>query len=341
MSGPRAAILAVDGGNSKTDLALVAADGALLAAARGPTVSHQAVGLAVGMAALEALAAAACTAARLDPAARPVAELGVYCLAGADLPRDVRLLTAALGERALARRSIVLNDSLAALRAGAPRGWGVVVICGQGVNCAGRAPDGRSFRFPALGGISGDWGGGGAIGTAVLAAAIRARDGRGPRTVLERLVPAHFGLARPLSVTYRLYGGEIADDRLPELAPLAFAAAADGDAVARGIVDRLADELAAMATVALRRLRLVRRDVDVVLAGGVFRTDEPGFYRRLSERIGRVAPRARLARLAAAPVLGAALIGLDDRTAGGPIVPEVEARLRAALSRWRPDEAGR
>ena len=41
-----AAILAVDVGNRKTDLALVAADGSVLAAARGATASHQAVGLA-------------------------------------------------------------------------------------------------------------------------------------------------------------------------------------------------------------------------------------------------------------------------------------------------------
>ena len=42
-------ILAVDGGNSKTDLALLDGDGRLLAALRGPTTSHQQVGLAAGM----------------------------------------------------------------------------------------------------------------------------------------------------------------------------------------------------------------------------------------------------------------------------------------------------
>ena len=47
-----AAVLAIDGGNSKTDVALVAADGRLLAVIRGPTISHQAVGLGPGMATL-------------------------------------------------------------------------------------------------------------------------------------------------------------------------------------------------------------------------------------------------------------------------------------------------
>ena len=53
----RAAVLAVDGGNSKTDVALCTADGELLAAVRGPTTSHQAVGLDVGLDRLAGLVA--------------------------------------------------------------------------------------------------------------------------------------------------------------------------------------------------------------------------------------------------------------------------------------------
>jgi N-acetylglucosamine kinase-like BadF-type ATPase len=43
MTAP-AAVLAIDGGNSKTDVALVAADGTLLALARGPGSCPQDVG---------------------------------------------------------------------------------------------------------------------------------------------------------------------------------------------------------------------------------------------------------------------------------------------------------
>jgi N-acetylglucosamine kinase-like BadF-type ATPase len=46
------AVLAVDGGNSKTDVALVDADGGVLGAARGPGASHHHLGVP---AALEAL----------------------------------------------------------------------------------------------------------------------------------------------------------------------------------------------------------------------------------------------------------------------------------------------
>lgn len=326
----RAAVLAVDGGNSKTDVALVAADGRVLGSARGPTSSHQQVGIEAGMAQMAGIVDRAAAEAGGAAAGRPVADLAVYGLAGADFPSDVRLLSNGIARQAFAPTDVVLNDTFIALRAGTRRPWGVALICGQGVNGCGVAPDGRSARFDGVGDPSGDWGGGGGLGQAAVAAAVRGRDGRGERTSLERLVPAFFGLRSPGALTRALYFERISERRLSELAPLVFDAAAAGDVVARSIVDRLADELVGMARALIRRLRLSRLDPEVVLAGGVFRTDEPGFYSRLEAGIRAAAPRARPVRLSAPPVLGAALIGLD-RLAGGTTDPAVEDRLRRAL----------
>ncbi len=335
--GDGAAILAVDGGNSKADVALVAADGTLLAAVRGPTISHQQVGLAQGMANLRTLVGRAMAQAGASgPAAgAQVANLGVYCLAGADYPTDIRLLRHGIEDLGLTGETVVLNDTFAALRAGSHRPWGVALICGRGINACAVAPDGRSARFDAVGGYSGDWGGGMGIGNAGFAAAVRGRDGRGARTALERLVPEHFGLRSPAALTRALYDERIEGDRLTEVAPIVFEAATAGDAVARSIVDRLADELVVMAGALLRRLRLTRLDPEVVLAGGVFRATDPAFYDRLEDGIARVAPKARMVRLSAPPVLGSALIGLDQRSRAGVTDRNAESRLRAALERWR------
>lgn len=329
--GQQAAILAVDGGNSKADVVLVAASGTLRGAVRGPSISHQAVGLEPGMANLEALVEAA---AGRRP--RPVADLGVYSLAGADYPSDVRTLRRAIGGLGLTRELVILNDTFGALRAGSSRPWGVVLICGRGINAAAVAPDGRSARFDAVGTYSGDWGGGMGISEEGLAAAVRARDGRGPKTLLERTVPAHFAFRSPAALTKALYFGRIPHERLVELAPLVFEAAGDGDSVARSIVDRLADELAVMATALIRRLRMARLDPEVVLAGGVFRTTDAPFYERLEAGVHGVAPRARTVRLAAPPVLGAGLIGLDRLSPTGVADRSAESRLRAALEAWNP-----
>ena len=322
-------VLAVDGGNSKTDVAIVAEDGRLLAALRGPTSSHQRVGLGPGLERLAGFVAEAVADARLD--GRP--DLAVYSLAGADSSADVRMLSGALQERGFAADQVVLNDAFGALRAGTDRSWGVVVICGQGVNAAGLAPDGRTARLDALGAISGDWGGGTDVGWAGLAAAVRARDGRGPRTRLERDVPAHFGLASPAAVTSAMYTGRIAEARIGELSPVVFAAAESGDGEARKVVDRLADEIVTMAGAMLRRLRLTRLDPEVVLAGGVFRTRDAQFRQRIEDGVAAIAPRAHVVGLAAPPVAGAALIGLE-RLASSTRSDDLSDAVRSAIGSW-------
>ena len=117
MTEGRGHVLGVDGGNSKTDVALVAADGRLLAAIRGGTISHQQVGLETGRG----------PAGRSwSAAARARAGLGPDDLAGPGrlLPRRRGLagrhrkrLTAAFAARPLARAGHVLNDAFAPVRA--------------------------------------------------------------------------------------------------------------------------------------------------------------------------------------------------------------------------------
>jgi N-acetylglucosamine kinase-like BadF-type ATPase len=331
---PEVAVLAVDGGNSKTDLLLVAPDGRLLASGRGPTSSHQKVGMDAGAERLVEQADGAWARAGLGAAAeRPAAAVGSYALAGADTPADVRRLRGAFEIRRLASATLIVNDSIAPIRAGSERGWGVGLICGAGVNAAGIGPDGRIARLAALGPISGDWGGGGALGMAALGAAVRARDGRGPRTVLERMVPAFFDMHRPIDVTHAIEYGRLPETALYGLSPTVFAAARDGDAVAQGILDRLADELATMATAIIRRLHLARRDPVVVLAGGVFRARDASLEARIAAGIQAVAPAATIRRLDAPPVLGAALLGLDRLPGRSPSGrAAAERRLRADVA---------
>ena len=323
-----AAVLAVDGGNSKTDVALVARNGRLLSFVRGPTTSHQAVGLRPGIERLVGQVEDAATRAGLDPAARPIAEVGVHAIAGADYASDVRTLKKALAAAGLTRDVVVVNDTIGALWAGSSAGWGIALICGEGINGAAVAPDGRTVRFDGVGDISGDWGGGHSVGMEGLAAAVRAADGRGPQTSLERLVPAHFGFKRPPALTRALYDKRIPERRTSELSPVVFAAAGDGDAVARSIIDRMADELAVMAIALARRTRMTRLDVEVVLAGGVFQATDAPFYERLHEKVRAVVPGARFVRLDAPPVAGPALEGLDALGARGP---EVRQRLLGDL----------
>src|SRR6266566_530299 len=325
----RAAVLAVDGGGSKVDAVLIRRDGTVLGAARIATgaASDGVPGEDDHMRPiLQATRAAAGVAGR-DPAAAPLADLGVFCLSGADLPVDDRRIVRWLRGHALAAEDVVRNDSFAVLRAGTERSWGVGVVCGFGTNCSGVAPNGRVTRFPAIGPVSGDFGGGIELGTLSLWHAIRAEDGRGEPTILRSLVPTHFGMRRPSQVMEALYLGTLGEHRLTELTPVLFRAARRNDRIAREVVWRQADEIVAMATVAIRRLRMQRLDVDVVLGGGVFQSGWQPFLERIEAGVRAFAPDATVLVLDAPPVVGAALIGLDSIGARGAAYRRVRESL--------------
>jgi len=249
------AALAIDGGNSKTDVALVARDGSLLALARGPGMPGRLGDETVQV--IDELIRSAVKLAGQEPDqtstdAQPadgsrtgmVASHLVACVANADLPAEERELERMLSDQGWTTTTTVANDTFAVLRAGlddvpaagAQRPWGVGVTCGTGINCIGVAPDGRTAGFLALGMTTGDWGGGGGLGLEAQWNAVRAADGRGPQTALREAVPAYFGLKEPLDVAEALHLGKISWDRLASLVPVIMHVADAGDEVARGIV---------------------------------------------------------------------------------------------------------
>jgi N-acetylglucosamine kinase-like BadF-type ATPase len=329
-----AAVLAIDGGNSKTDVALVGPDGSLLASVRGGPSNHQGIGVDRATQELTNLVREAAALAGL-PAAGPVAAHTTACLAGADLPveeEDLGRLVQSLGWSA---SSTVVNDTFAVLRAGvADDGdhWGIGIVCGAGINCVGVAPDGRTTRFLALGGLSGDWGGGGSLGPLALWWATRAEDGRGPDTELRTAVPAHFGLSRVEDVVVGIHLGNIESSELHRLVPVLFEVAEHGDQVARDLLVRQAAEIATMVTVAARRLDLLATGaVPVILGGSLMTARSPVLTRAISDQLAGSLADPDLRIVDVPPVVGAALLGLDH--VGAP--SGAAARLRdCARTAW-------
>jgi N-acetylglucosamine kinase-like BadF-type ATPase len=332
---PRAlkpAVLAIDGGNSKTDVALVASDGTLLASARGPGINAHDVGVDQTVLILDAVVKQA--AAQLGRPYRTgagwVAMHTVACLANADLPEEEAEHAAAVQAQGWSPTATVVNDTFAILRSGlsdrtGPH-WGVAVVCGAGINAVGVAPDGRVTRYLALGTISGDWGGGYGLGLEVLWHAIRAEDGRGSDTALTGYLTSYFGVERVEEITIGLHKGKIDHDELIGVAPLLLQAAGAGDLVARALVNRLADEISVMAINAMRRLDLTSQVTPVILGGGVMTARNPLLMDSITRQLAAAAPRAQVRVIDVPPVVGAALLGLDHVHAA----PAAESRLRAA-----------
>ena len=268
-----AVVLAVDGGNSKTDLALVRADGALLALARGPLSSPHHIGLDGASRVLEGLLAEAAAAAGL-PAATPSRGRPAL-LAGADLPAE----EGALHERVAARGWARALDGRATTRsrscARAPSAAGASRSCAAPASTASASrPTAATSRFPALGAITGDWGGGYDVGLAALVAAARERGRARAGDPLERVVPAHFGLAHADELAEAIHA------RQHPAAPAARARAAWSSRRRRATRSRPGSSTASPPRSSRSRasrstrLELDREPVEVLLGGGLLRAGD-------------------------------------------------------------------
>lgn len=335
---PLAAVLAIDGGNSKTDVALVAADGTVLAARRGPGASHQEHGVDTAVGILDRLVRS--VAADAGVTSGTIARHTSACLAGADLPEEEAQLTLELQRLRWSPTAVAVNDTFAVLRAGLSGGergpggpggpgesgggsggsgpggsgggsGGVAVTCGAGINCVAVAPDGRVWRYLALGTLTGDWGGGQGLSQEVMWHAMRAEDGRGPVTELAPSVAAHFGLASVTDVAIAVHKGKLAEDDLLRLTSVLFTVAAAGDPVARDLVERQAAEICVMAVTAMRRLGLPAAGTPVVLGGGLLEARDKLLTAAVEARLAAAAPGVLPRVVDIPPIAGAALLGLD------------------------------
>jgi N-acetylglucosamine kinase-like BadF-type ATPase len=327
-----ASVLAIDGGNSKTDVALVTETGHLLAHVRGPGSSPHNLGIEGSATLLDELVAKAAALAGLTDQVGCADHAGVY-LAGVDIPVETAWLRDAIAARRWSPQLVVDNDTLALLRAGTDELDAVAVVCGAGINCVGLAADGRQVRFPSLGRISGDWGGGVHLGDEALWWAARGVDGRAQPTVLADLIPEHFDRPNLQTVIEDLHLSRLDWERLGELPPMVLRAGSElEDSIARRIVRRLADEVVVLATTALRRLGLLDQPTVAVLGGGVLTSEDPLLHSVIREGLAAAAPRCAIHVTRVPPVVGAALWALDRLQ----VTSAVEEQLRAGLTASQP-----
>lgn len=316
-----AVIVGVDGGGSKTHAVALTLDGEVLGRGDGPGSSPHWIGVGGSIAIVDA-------AVREAIGSGEVRQANVY-LSGLDLDSEVDVYARAL-ERAAwtSPTTVVANDLFALLRAGTQAADAVAVICGTGINAIGVRADGVTARFPALGPISGDWGGGSGLGEEALWHAARAEDRRGPETLLRDAVLQGMGVNSIATLIEQLHFGTRAVTELAVLAPAVFAAAREGDTVAGAVVDRQAAEVVAFARACLLRLDLLDADVPVVLGGGVIRGGDERLMRGITEGLAADAPRAQIVHVSAPPIVGAALLALESAGAS----PDALARARRELT---------
>ena len=126
-------------------------------------------------------------------------------IAGVDRPDDAAAVRAIMRRIGSTSRTLVVNDALIALVAGAGDEPGVVIVAGTGSIAYGRDASGRAARAGGWGYLLGDEGGGFWIGRAALAAVVRQFDGRGPATLLTDMVLTEMHLHSPTELIHAVY----------------------------------------------------------------------------------------------------------------------------------------
>jgi len=320
MGEPGAVLVGVDGGASKTRAVVVTGDGRVLATSvvRSASAYHREPEEAAGVV-LDAVRDALAQAG-VSP---PVAALGAG-LAGADDATIHDRLDRALTAARVASTVIIDHDAAAALAGGASLAPGVVIVSGTGSVAFGVDAGGRRARAGGWGPLLDDEGSGYAVGRAALRAAMRDHDRRGEATALSEAVRRRFGLdtLRALKVAVRGIG----IDEIAAVAPLAVAAARDGDAVATGILQRAGEGLASMVWAVARALAWHATAFPLVTTGGMFEAGDLLRASLFSTLKTLDCPAASL-EAAFPPEVGAAL--LAARAAGLPTQMLMERLSRA------------
>jgi N-acetylglucosamine kinase-like BadF-type ATPase len=307
-------VLGIDAGGTKTVCLLADESGAVVSRARGPGANLQAQGELEVEKVLHELMEAALAGRDEPPAA--------ICLgvAGADRPEDATTMRGLMRRIGYKSRTVIVNDALVALVAGAGDGPGVVVVSGTGSICYGRDDRGRAARSGGWGFVLGDEGSGYWMGRRTLAAVVRHADGRGPATALTPLVLEHFGIRQVSDLVHEVY---VADPRRKRVAGLGEAlqvAVEAGDPIAREIVDAAARELVTAAASVAERLEMRGHVFPFLLAGGIFRVVH-AVREQVLRLLPEVAPRSIAQVLAAEPAMGAVHLAWAEAR-GGARIPE-------------------
>lgn len=193
--------------------------------------------------------------------------------AGISNPDTVRRLRSALEKGGYGGRVCFTGDQQTALYGALGGPGGAVLIAGTGSICYGQSADGREARTGGWGSLMDDEGGGYALGRDILAAVVRAEDGRGPETCLREAVFRALRVGAIPELIGAVYAPGVGKKEIAALSPLLDEALEEKDAAALKICEKAAAELALLVRPVVEKLGL--QDARLALAGSVLTKSLP------------------------------------------------------------------
>ncbi len=309
-----------DIGSSKTHVLIADREGKAIGFGAGGPGNHETVGYEGLIAAVSTACNQAYRSAGVTPAQIAGAGFGV---SGYDWPSERPATVASLRKAGVTAPLEVVNDTILGLLSGSEEGWGLAIVSGTGCNCRGWDRMHRHEGKVTGHGITmGEGAGGSELVFRAVQSVSHEWTRRGPATSLTR---AFIRLTGAKSLEDLVEG--ITQERYhvnASAAPLVFAAAAQGDEVAAGLIYWAGCELGELAKAVIRQLSFEDLEFDVILIGSMFKGG-PLLIDPMSAAVRSLAPRARFKPLTVPPVIGAALLGMEQ--AGLKASPELRCAL--------------
>ena len=261
--------MGIDGGGTRTRVALADEAGRESARAEGPPTL---IDPADRKATIGVIVDLCRRVAAKGGADLPVAGLWAG-IAGAGTEPTRGIVETALREAGLSSRTSVGADAEAIFHDAFPSGPGILLISGTGSIALARGGDGSRVRVGGWGAHLGDQGSGYRIGMAALRALARGEDGRGAPTMLRDRVLEALEVPSPTDLIKWTATARKAD--VAALVPLICEVAEAGDQVATTVIEKAVDELVGHVRTLVRRLEPWPATPEVALAGGVIEEAGP------------------------------------------------------------------
>jgi len=308
-------ILGVDGGGTKTMIAVADLDGKIIIEKSIGSINFKSIG--VEGAAKNFISGITPVIKELENnGSRPYFKSSYFGLAGLNTSYDkvvcVKIvLNNSISSYLNLQKAVLCNDTVIGLAAGSMNKNKVIIICGTGSNCYGINEEENEAKANGWDYILGDEGSGISMGIKTLRALMQAYDGRGDETLLTGTVFECLNINSIDELNRWTYDETFSKDRFASLSLPLCTTAEMGDKVAIRILKEEAEEVIKNVSAVVKRLHLENREFDLVFVGNNFKCIKY-FQKIILKKLKDSFSNINFIPLTTKPVIGAIRLALKN-----------------------------
>jgi len=303
-------VIGVDGGGAKTIAALADLTGKILARAKTDSSHPRNIGIK------KAIANVAQAIEKVLPRSKKNKKILATFLGLPTMEEEFKFKKENIKREFLKHKKIspifkgkliIGSDQLVGFRSGTEKKDGVVLIAGSGCVAYGRR-DNKEVKVCGWGYLS-ELGSAFWVGQRALQTIWKDLDGRGPKTLITKLVLQKLKVKNKENLIEKIYSKN-PTKIIPPLAILVDTAAKRGDKIAKNILIEAGKELALSANTVIRKLNFQNQKSPAVLIGSIFKSKI--VLGTVKKEIKKFAPKVEFIRPKQEPVRGAIKLAIEQ-----------------------------